>query len=561
MRANQNTRASGAGAGQGMGQALALLAGIALLIVILANGVSPSESLWLAQGGLGAYWWNDRVFYEIFIRSFQDSDGDGIGDIQGLIDRLDYLNDGDPATTDDLGVTGIWLMPPAEAHSYHGYDVTDYYAVESDYGTVGDMRRLIAEAHQRGIAVIVDMVVNHSSSRHPWFLASRLGREAYTDWYIWADDHPGYVGPWGAPAWHKAGGRYYYGVFWDGMPDLNYMNPAVTAAMYDVATFWLREIGVDGFRLDAIKHIIEVGELQENRSESRRWLSGYEAHLESIKSNSFTVGEIFGGPSFVVARYVEDDAIDVGYDFNLADKMIDAAQRGTNRDLARAHRNALRDYPPHQFATFLTNHDQNRLATQLLGDVGRNKVAAALLLTGPGVPFIYYGEEIGMTGAKPDERIRSPMHWDDTRFAGFTPGAAAWAPLQDAANVATANVARQMGDPESLLSHYRRLIHLRNNNSALRRGDFTAVASSARAIYAFMRHGDEQTLLVIINLDEVAAAGFTLTLDESAFDLSAPVLIYGDGDVAEPIINEDGGFDAYTPLPQMAPYSLVVIRF
>ena len=387
MPADNGSVSPGIDANQGFWQVIAIFALIAVLMLALAGGASPAESLHLAQGGLGENWWNDRVFYEIFIRSYQDSDGDGIGDIQGLIERLDYLNDGDPSTTDDLGVSGIWLMPPAEAYSYHGYDVTDFYAVERDFGTIEDMRRLIAEAHKRGIAVIVDMVVNHTSSRHPWFTASRLGDELYADWYIWADENPGYVGPWGAVAWHPAGGRYYYGVFWDGMPDLNYDNAEVTAAMVDVATFWLNDIGVDGFRLDAIKHIIEVGELQENRPESRQWLSAYEAHLESVKRNSLTVGEIFGGASFVVARYVEEDAIDIGFDFKLAEEIISAAHSGSNRDIARAHRNAMRDYGANQFATFLTNHDQNRLANQLLGDIGKNKVAASLLLTGPGVPL------------------------------------------------------------------------------------------------------------------------------------------------------------------------------
>ena len=248
MANSSDHRISAPSAWAGFWQAALLLASLAVAIAILAGGDSPAESLRIAQGGLAPYWWNDRVFYEVFIRSFQDSDGDGIGDIEGLIERLDYLNDGDPQTSDDLGIGGIWLMPPAEAHSYHGYDVTDYYAVESDYGELADMRRLVAEAHKRGIAVIVDMVLNHSSSRHPWFLSSRLGEQAYADWYIWRDEDPGYRGPWGAPAWHRAGDRYYYGVFWDGMPDLNYNNPAVTREIYDIATFWLDEVGVDGFR-------------------------------------------------------------------------------------------------------------------------------------------------------------------------------------------------------------------------------------------------------------------------------------------------------------------------
>ena len=546
---------------QGFWQALALFAGIGLLMLLLAGGESPSESLRLAQGGLTDKWWNDRVFYEIFIRSFQDSDGDGIGDIQGIIDRLDYLNDGDPATTDDLGITGIWLMPPAEAHSYHGYDVTDYYAVESDFGTADDMRRLIAEAHARGIAIIIDMVINHTSSRHPWFIDSRIGGETYADWYIWEDEHPGYVGPWGAPAWHRAGDRYYYGVFWDGMPDLNYHNADVTAEMHNIAAFWLDEIGVDGFRLDAIKHIIERGELQENLPESRQWLSDYEAHLESVKRHNFTVGEIFGGPSFVVARYVDEDAIDVGFDFKLADEMISAAQRGVNRNIARAHRTAMRDYPLNQFATFLTNHDQDRLANVLLQDVGRNKVAASLLLTGPGLPFLYYGEEIGMTGTKPDERIRTPMQWQDSRYAGFTQGESVWEPLQPAENIAAANVADQTDDPNSLLSHYRRLVHLRNSHSALRRGHLTAVDSSDRALYAFLRHADDQNLLVVINLDDEPVTNYALTLDESELEFSQPALVFGEGDIAAPLINAAGGFDAYAPLASLAPHSTLVIAF
>lgn len=561
MVSNTDSSKSSASAWDGFLQAALLIAALAAAIAILARGASPSESLRLAQGGLEPYWWNDRVFYEVFIRSFQDSDGDGIGDIPGLINRLDYLNDGDPGTSDDLGVTGIWLMPPAQAHSYHGYDVTDYYAVDPDYGGLADMRRLIAEAHKRGIAVIVDMVVNHSSSRHPWFVSSRLGEQPYADWYIWRDEDPGYSGPWGAPAWHRAGDRYYYGVFWDGMPDLNYDNPAVTREMYNIATFWLDDIGVDGFRLDAIKHIIEVGERQENTPESRAWLSDYEAHLESVKPNSFTVGEIFNGPSFIVSRYVEERAIDIGFDFKLADEMISAAQRGSKRDIERAHRNALRDYPAHQFATFLTNHDQDRLANRLRFDAGANKVAASLLLTGPGVPFIYYGEEIGMVGTKPDERLRTPMQWDGTRLAGFTPGDTVWQPLQDADHVAAANVAAQKDDPDSLLNHYRRLVQLRNENPALRRGSLTAVDSSERGIYAFLRHDAEQTLLVVINLADEAAAGFTLSLDASDLSLSAPTMIFGAGEVAAPLLNADGGFADYTPVSALDAHSLLLLSF
>ena len=529
----------------------------ALLCCLLGMAVLPAQ----AQESPLTYWWNDRVFYEVFIRSFQDSDGDGIGDIQGLISRLDYLNDGDPNTSQDLGITGIWLMPPAEAHSYHGYDVTDYYAVERDYGTLADMRQLMAEAHKRGIAIIIDMVLNHTSSRHPWFLAARSGDPAWRDWYIWQDEDPGYRGPWGAVAWHPAGGDYYYGVYWDGMPDLNFLNPEVTQEMKNIASFWLRDVGVHGFRLDAIKHLIEAGEIQENLPESRQWLTGYEARLEEIKPDSFTVGEIFNGPSFVVARYVNERSIDIGFDFKLAGEMIEAASRGSNRDIIRAQRAAMRDYPFNQFATFLTNHDQNRLASTLREDIERNKVAASLLLTSPGLPFLYYGEEIGMIGTKPDERIRTPMQWDDSPSAGFTEAERPWQPLQAAEHIASANVARQIDEADSLLSHYRELVHLRNRHSALRRGDWRLVESSARGIYAFLRSDEQERLMVIINLDDEPVEGFTLSLVESEYDLSAPTLVFGDAELSAPVLNAAGGFEAYAPLPALDAHSTVVLAF
>ena len=180
-------------------------------------------------------WWNDTVFYEIFVRSFYDSDGNGIGDLNGVIEKLDYLNDGDPTTSEDLGVTGIWLMPIMVSPSYHGYDVVDYFQVDPDYGTNEDFLRLMDEAHARGIRVIVDLVMNHTSNAHPWFLDSQNPDSDKREWYIWADENPGYRGPDGQVVWHNNPSGYYYGIFWSGMPDLNYENPDVTAAMFEAA--------------------------------------------------------------------------------------------------------------------------------------------------------------------------------------------------------------------------------------------------------------------------------------------------------------------------------------
>src|SRR3954454_6585589 len=203
--------------------------------------------------------WNGRTWYELFVRSFADGDSDGIGDFKGLTAKLDYLNDGDPGTTSDRGVTGLWLMPVDQSPSYHGYDVTDYRTVERDYGSNADFKAFLAAAHARGMEVIVDLVLNHTSAEHPWFTASAAGTDDKADWYVWSDENPGWLGPGGSVAWHERDGRWYYGVFSDGMPDLNLRSDAVTAELEDVARFWLRDMGVDGFRLDAAKHLIEDG--------------------------------------------------------------------------------------------------------------------------------------------------------------------------------------------------------------------------------------------------------------------------------------------------------------
>ncbi len=503
-------------------------------------------------------WWNDRVFYEVFVRSFYDSDGDGTGDLRGLIERLDYLNDGDPATTGDLGITGLWLMPVAEAASYHGYDVTDYHTIEQDYGTAEDFAALVEAAHARGIAVIVDLVLNHSSSQHPWFLDARQGADApYADYYVWADDYPGYLGPANQVVWHPAGDRYYYGLFWDGMPDLNYRSPAVTAEMYAVARYWLRDLGVDGFRLDAVKHLIENGEQQEHTPATLAWLKSFHTFAGGVAPDSLLVGEIWSG-SDQVARYVPG-AVDIAFEFNLATTIIDAVKRRSKDALTAIQRQVLAAYPPGQYAAFLTNHDQNRVMSEFRGDVGMARTAATILLTNPGVPFLYYGEEIGMQGQKPDERIRTPMQWtDDPDHAGFST-VPAWQPPD--ASAAAFNVAAQTDDPQSLLSHYRRLIHLRNQSPALRHGHMTLVDSSARPVYSFLRHTPDETLLVVINLNHQEVTDYSLSLENGPL-LPQPQaeLLLGEGTVQAPQVNDTGGFSEYTPLQVLPPRSSFIVR-
>jgi glycosidase len=502
-------------------------------------------------------WWNNRVFYEIFVRSFYDSDGDGIGDFNGIVEKLDYLNDGDPNTSDDLGITGIWLMPITVSPSYHGYDVVDYFDVEPDYGTKEDLQRLLEEAHKRDIKVIVDLVLNHTSTQHPWFQDAVNNPDSpYRDFYIWADSPPSYSSPWGTPVWHRSNTGFYYGVFWEGMPDLNYENPDVTTEMNKAIRFWLEDMGVDGFRLDAIKHLIEDGSIQENTPATHAWFEGFHDFYKGINPDALTVGEAWTDTADVVA-YVGDE-VDVAFEFDNASAILQSAKGERALYIKSAEQKITKAYPPNQYATFITNHDQERVMSTLLGNVGRAKTAASLLLTGPGLPFIYYGEEVGQSGRKPDENLRTPMQWSDSANAGFTTAARAWNTPQG--NYDAFNVADGAADPDSLLSHYRTLIHARNQNAALQTGDWQAVETGISELYAFLRRTDEQTLLVIMNMGDEPLDNYGFCLNTGSLVEGTAQVVLGETAVSSPTLNSSGGFDNYKPIDILAPYSTTIIE-
>jgi alpha-amylase len=264
--------------------------------------VLPSSRLPVLPSFIPPAWTRGAVCYEVFVRSFSDSDGDGIGDLNGLTAKLDYINDGNPASNTDLGASCIWLMPVAESPSYHGYDVSDYYRVERDYGTNDDFKRLVVLAHRRGIRILVDMVLNHASSEHPSFQAAlRDTASPYRSWYRFSPTPLG-KGPWGMEAWHRSSIRdeYYYGVFWKGMPDLNYETPAVREEAKKIATFWLRDMGVDGFRLDAVPYLVEEGSCLTGCAGTHAFLREYAAHIRSVSPEAYTVGEVWGNVATVL---------------------------------------------------------------------------------------------------------------------------------------------------------------------------------------------------------------------------------------------------------------------
>ncbi len=506
----------------------------------------------MPEGTDGFAWWNDTVFYEIFVRSFADSDGDGVGDFNGLTASLDYLNDGDPATTSDLGITGIWLMPINPSPSYHGYDVTDYYDVNPDYGSMEDFQRFLEEAHERGIRVIMDLVLNHTSSHHPWFAKAQNPNSEHHNWYVWAENPLG-------PGWHSVanGSRYYYGLFWSGMPDLNYENPDVTAQMYAVAAFWLTEVGVDGFRLDAAKHLIEDGLEISNTPATHEWFEDFRVMYKALNPEAITVGEVWDA-TILMAEYVQGDEFDLAFNFDLAAGYLNAAQSGRSLPAISPIRMGLPYFLPNQFAPFLTNHDQNRVMSILGGDLDQAKLAAALLLTGPGTPFIYYGEEIGMLGMKPDEDIRTPMQWSAETGGGFTTGEA-WHDLNQ--DYTQKNVANQTDDSSSLLWWYRTLIQLRNQHAALRVGETLLVDSGNHGVYAILRASEGETILVVINLTGQPVSDYALSLNASPLvDGDYPAYSLLDDSLLAAITMSGGAFEEYRPLETLDAYQVLVIQ-
>jgi len=491
-------------------------------------------------------WVRGAVFYEIFVRSFADADGDGVGDLRGLTAHLDYLNDGDPSGGDDLGVDAVWLMPVFESPSYHGYDVVDYERIESDYGTGEDFDRFLEEAHRRGIRVIVDLVVNHTSSQHPWFEQACCAPDApYRSWYVWRRKDPGWTQPWGGTnhTWHPRDGWFYYGVFWSGMPDLNWRTREVREEMARIADFWLAR-GVDGFRLDATRHLVAngPGQLQNDQPETHLYLKEFAAHVRRGFPDSVLVGENWTDTATIAPYYGSaekvrgGDELPMSFDFPLSDAILEAVRTSTAEPVEATLEEVARLYPPGAIdAPFLTNHDQVRLATQLAGDPAGLRLAASILLTLPGAPFLYYGEEIGLPNGsgRGDEFKRTPLPWDGSDSGrGFTTAVAPWFAFAPAA--ADVNVAAQVHDPDSLFAHYRELIRLRHASGALAKGDLQLVARDEPSVLAYLRRSDSEsgrnTVLVAHNLGRTEKT-ITVPLAASA---SEPLLT-GAGTVLRPV--------------------------
>ena len=489
-------------------------------------------------------WWRYGVIYQIYPRSFADADGNGIGDLDGITEHLDHL----AGHADSLGVDAIWLSPFYKSPmADYGYDVADYRDVDPMFGTLGQFDTLLAEAHRRGLKVIVDFVPNHTSDQHEWFIESRSSRDnPKRDWYVWADPKPDGSPPnnWRSsfaevgPAWtmDETTGQYYLHSFMREQPDLNWWNPEVRDAMDDVLRFWL-DRGVDGFRIDVAHRMAKDPELADNPlievdaelrgSDRREALLAASNGGEDLRDQDWPeVHEILRRFRRTISEY--DDRMAVGEVYLLdMPKLVSYYGRGDELDLchnfvflhqpwkADAFRAVVEEFegllPEGTWPDyFLNNHDHSRVVTRYDdGDNGRARarVAAMMLLTLRGTPFLYQGEELGMRdGPVPPDRIvdvdgrdpeRTPMHWDASPGAGFTTGEP-WLPIDPEHE--RVNAAAQRGDATSMLSLYRRLLQLRRGSSALRQGAYASLTSAPDGVFAYLRTTSDEQLLVALNM-------------------------------------------------------------
>ena len=433
--------------------------------------------------------WEHGAFMEIFVRGYQDSDGDGIGDLKGLTSRLDYLK--------ALGIKGIWLMPitPSADHD-HGYATTDFRSVEPQYGSLADFDDFISQAHARGIGVIIDYVINHSARANPLFEQSAEGPgNRYRDWYVWDDpakkiDTRGWE-IWDKNPWITTPTGSYFATFGPHMPDFNMRNPAVVEYHESSMRFWLNR-GLDGFRLDAVPHLIENSAKDWNDQPESRVLTKQFQTMTKRYPRRFTVCEATASPT----AYADPAVCGSAFAFGLQYDIVKAA-KGETKSVQ-----AVADYfktAPLSMGTMLSNHDifaGERAWDQFKGDTAAYKLAAATYLLLPGTPFIYYGEEIGMAGAAGDgdAPLRAPMSWT-ADISGFSAGPA-FRPVSP--NAATHNAVIEQGDPASLLNFYKAMLGLRNSHPSLAQGSYEAAAVDGNVL-SFQRRSGRAMSLVVIN--------------------------------------------------------------
>ncbi len=490
-------------------------------------------------------WYHKTTIYQIYPRSFYDSNGDGIGDLQGIIQKLDYLH--------ELGAETLWISPFfSSPQADFGYDISNYTDIAPEYGTMSDALQLIGEIHKRGMRIVFDMVMNHTSDQHPWFKESRSSRNnPKSDWYLWRDKPNNWLSVTGGSGWHFAPerGQYFWATFLPFQPDLNYHNPEVKQTMLDMVRFWLGK-GVDGFRLDIFNYIYKdagfrdnpfsfkllpteedySGFFQEakhtvNLPESFEFAKEFRSVCEEF-GERLSVGEVTGSKK-VLRKFLGDETnngLTLVFDF----KMMNL------RFTAEYFHNLIRDMQVHYPSPFMpvyvfSNHDRHRSIHWLKGDVRKAKLLALLQLTVRGVPCLYYGEEIGMANSRfpfataldpiphkftflprfvadrmgmliNRDEVRTPMQWDGTRNAGFSSAAKTWLPVHE--NFPSINVEKESAVAGSLLNTVRALLKIRNQEKSLQEGSLELLESLPKGVLGFVRKSEGKKLVILLNFDD-----------------------------------------------------------
>lgn len=452
-----------------------------------------------------------RTFYEIFPYSFYDSDSSGVGDLKGITAKLDYLNDGDASTTTDLGIDGIWLMPIMPSPSYHKYNISDYKSIDQTYGTMEDFEELIEQAHKRGINVIIDFVINHTSKTHEWYKNAiaelKEGKtDGYAQYYHFEENKK-------AKGWQKTGvGDWYYECEFDSdMPDLNLTNEKVRKELEEIVKFWIDK-GVDGFRLDAVMWYEASG--NEDSIKDLSWLYSY---AKSVKEDVYMIGECWTDFGIVSDYY--KSGVDSFFNFDEQGASGDIAN-AVNKKNALSYVKSIKYYqdkieannPDGINAPFISNHDTARSAGFLTSET-QKRMAAALYIISPGNPFIYYGEEIGMKGSSNDPEKRTGMYWS----ADDTTGYVAKIPGSLNKEVPDKAVDEQLKDENSLLSFYKKVIRLRNQNLEIARGDITTIEFDDVSTAGYVSDYDGSKVMVIYNISNKES---TVTIPDDKFKVN-----------------------------------------
>ncbi len=500
------------------------------------------------------------TYYEIFVYSYADSDGDGIGDLQGIIDKLDYLNDGDASTTDDLGVTALWLMPIMPSPTYHKYDVIDYYDIDSQYGDLTDFQNLLEEAHNRDMKVIIDMAINHTSSEHPWFttaceyLQNLNGAEPDVaecpeyGFYNFSTVKEG-------SAWYEVEGTdyYYEAQFWSGMPDLNLDSDAVREELTSIFTYWL-DLGVDGFRLDAVTSYY-TGHDEENIA-FMSWLNDM---VKAEKEDAYIVAEAWTNLSTYGSYYAS--GIDSFFDFQFADKsgVIASVAKGSKSAMSYVNnllqlQEVLEEYGETAVdAPFYTNHDMARSAGYYAGDykVNMTKLAGALNLMMSGNAFVYYGEELGMKGSGIDENKRAPMQWSSDADADYMCDGPA---DMEEIEMVNGSLEEQEEDADSIYQYYREAIRIREAFLPITNGTVEAVENLSGETYAGFKkvYNGEEVLILFSNTSE------TQEIDLSEVEVNGKT--GADIEVAAVLTTTDEPITFYENIISLTGYSVVILQ-